>query len=61
VEDIVKRSNMEKVPTCEEWTTAELFDYAVAMSLIDPEEEFDNWMHDRGDLLEIVSNDIENK
>lgn len=44
-----------------DWTTTELFDYCTSNYLISSDDIFEDWMHDRTDLLVIVKNDIENK
>lgn len=51
---------MEELEDCSGWTTAELFDYAIATSLISPDEVFEDWMHDRPDLYEMVQDELNN-
>lgn len=45
---------------CSGWTTSELFDYAVLMSLISPDEEFEDWKHNRTELYEMVQDELDN-
>ena len=52
---------MKKLVDCSEWTTSELFEYAIGASLIHPEEEFENWMNDRTDLYRIVQDDLDSQ
>lgn len=42
----------------EDWTTLELFNYCVALRMISPDEKFEDWKHDRPDLLKMVKEDI---
>ena len=43
------------------WTTSELFQYLIAMSVIHPDEEFEDWRHDRPEMLRMVREDMENQ
>lgn len=51
---------MEEERDCSGWTTSELFEYAKDVGLIADDEVFENWMHDRPDLLKMVNNDLNN-
>jgi hypothetical protein len=45
----------------EEWTAIELFEYLQDRMLIDDEEVFDDWMHNRTDMIKMVKEDIEDE
>ena len=44
----------------EDWTTSELFDHLIGSSIIHPDDKFEDWMHDRADMVKMVKEDIEN-
>jgi hypothetical protein len=46
--------------TPENWSTVELFNYAVLMGLISPDEEFEDWKNNRTELYEMVQNEFDN-
>ena len=37
-----------------DWTTSELFEYAQDNELINEEDTFDEWIHSRTELLDLV-------
>lgn len=43
----------------EEWTAAELFEYLRGNFIIDPDENFEDWKHDRTDMIKRVKEDME--
>lgn len=53
-------TELEDVLNPENWTTSELFNYCQVLSIIAPDEEFENWKHNRTDLLRMVKDDIAN-
>jgi hypothetical protein len=38
----------------EEWTASELFHYLQNTHIIAPEEQFEDWKHDRTDMIKMV-------
>jgi hypothetical protein len=51
----------KEVRDCSVWTTSELFGYAISMGLIDSDEEFENWKHERSDLVYMVQEDLDER
>lgn len=50
----------EEKSNLEDWGTIELFTYLTSMSVIHPDEEFEDWKHDRADMVRMVKEDIQN-
>ncbi len=43
----------------EDWTASELFNYLISMSVIHSDEEFEDWKHDRPEMIRMVREDME--
>lgn len=43
----------------EDWQTCELFDFLQVNHCIHPDEVFEEWMHDRYDMIKMVKKEIE--
>ncbi len=48
----------EQIQQVEEWTACELFDSLIGTSVISPDEVFEDWMHDRALMIDMVREDI---
>lgn len=47
-----------KVKNPDNWTTTELFTYLIIMSIISPDENFEDWKNNRTDIVKMVKQEL---
>ena len=48
----------EQIQQVEDWTDSELFNALIGLHIIAPDEVFEDWMHDRPLMIDMVRQDM---
>jgi len=50
----------QETADCSEWTTYELFLYAMRQEILEPDALYEDWKNDRAFLSNLVQDDLDN-